>query len=264
MSSMAALLLATALLVSPRRSPRGLPRAARRRLPARVRAAAKAAVVIAAVPALGAVLSPAVAVVTAGGCALAWLRLRRRRRRQLRRIEGEALIAALEVLVGELRVGAHPVSAFTSAAAESAGAVRASLQAVASRARLGADVASGLRAAAANSPAPVYWDRLAVCWRLAAEHGLAMSALMQAARRDVIDRQRFSDRVEAGLAGARATAALLAGLPVLGILLGQLIGADPVRFLGGGGPGGWLLLVGAALLGAGVMWSDRIIDGQAG
>ena len=49
------------------------------------------------------------------------------------------------------------------------------------------------------------------------------------------------------MAGARTTAAVLAGLPVLGIGLGQLIGADPSSFLLSGGAGGWLLVIGVAL-----------------
>ena len=76
--------------------------------------------------------------------------LRYRRRRRIRRAcdEGRTLEAALDVLVGELRVGSHPVRAFGVAAGETVGAVAVSLRAVAARARLGADVAAGLRAAA--------------------------------------------------------------------------------------------------------------------
>ena len=51
----------------------------------------------------------------------------------------------------------------------------------------------------ADSSVPAYWNRLAVYWQLAAEHGLAMSTLMRAAHRDIVDRQRFADRVQAGL-----------------------------------------------------------------
>jgi tight adherence protein B len=83
---------------------------------------------------------------------------------------------------------------------------------------------------------------------------------MRAAHRDIVDRQRFADRTHAALAGARATAAILACLPVLGVLLGQLIGARPVRFLFSGGPGGVLLLIGVTLISAGLIWADRIID----
>jgi len=170
------------------------------------------------------------------------------------------MVAALEVLVGELRVGAHPLRAFAIAADESPGSVGTALTAVATRAELGADVGAGLRAAAAGSSVPAYWDRLAVCWQLAAEHGLAMSTLMRTAHGDIVGRQRFTDQVQAGLAGARATAAILAGLPLLGVALGELIGAHPTRFLLGGGVGGWLLVVGVSLVAMGVAWSDRIID----
>ena len=84
--------------------------------------------------------------------------------------------------------------------------------------------------------------------------------VMRTAQRDIVERERFSARVDAGMAGARATAVVLAGLPLLGIGLGQLIGADPVRFLLSGGFGGWLLLVGVTLACCGLRWSDRITD----
>ena len=118
--------------------------------------------------------------------------------------------------------------AFAVAAGESDGTIGTALRAVAARAGLGADVGAGLRAVAGSTSVPAQWDRLAVCWQLAADHGLAMAALIRAAQRDIVERQRFTARVEAGLAGARATAAILAGLPLLGVLLGELIGAHPV------------------------------------
>jgi tight adherence protein B len=212
-----------------------------------------AAVVMPAVP-------PAAGLAAAIAIAVIGWRHRRRIRDRRRCAEGRAMAAALEVLVGELRVGAHPLRAFAIAADESPGSVGTALRAVATRAELGADVGAGLRAAAAGSSVPDYWDRLAVCWRLAAEHGLAMSTLMRTAHGDIVGRQRFTDQVQAGLAGARATAAILAGLPLLGVALGELIGAHPTRFLLGGGVGGWLLVVGVSLVVLGVAWSDRIID----
>jgi tight adherence protein B len=188
--------------------------------------------------------------------------VRRRRRRRSRRaaVEGRTLETALDVLVGELRVGAHPVRAFDAAADETDGAVAASLRAVAARARLGANVAAGLRSAAGSSALPAHWERLAVCWQLANVHGLAIATLMRAAQQDIAERQRFTARVASGMAGARATAAILAGLPVLGVLLGQLIGARPLRFLLGGDAGGWLLVVGSTLACLGLLWADRITD----
>ncbi|BCZ22472.1 type II secretion system F family protein [Mycobacterium senriense] len=188
--------------------------------------------------------------------------LRYRRRQSIRRAtaEGDALQSALEVLVGELRAGSHPVRAFGVAADDTAGAVAVSLRSVAARARLGADVAAGLAAAARGSALPEHWERLALCWRLASDNGLGIATLMRAAQRDIAERQRFSARVASSMAGARATATILAALPVLGVLLGQLIGARPLRFLLGGHAGGWLLLVGSTLACVGLLWADRIAE----
>jgi tight adherence protein B len=188
------------------------------------------------------------------------LRWRGRLRSRRAVAESRSLEAAIDVLVGELRAGAHPVRAFAVAADETDGTVADRFRTVAARARLGADVAAGLRSAARSSAMPAHWERLAVCWRLAAEHGLAMSALVRAAQRDIAERQRFSARVVARMAGARATAVIVAALPVLGIMLGQLIGAQPLRFLLDGHAGGWLLVTGTVLVCGGLMWSDRITD----
>lgn len=206
------------------------------------------------------VLPPTTVLCFAVVCATAGLRYRRRRRIRRATAEGHALQSALEVLVGELRAGSHPVRAFRIAADDTAGAVAVSLRSVAARARLGADVAAGLAAAAGCSALPMHWERLALCWRLASDNGLGIATLMRAAQRDIAERQRFSARVSSSMAGARATAAILAALPVLGVLLGQLIGARPLGFLLGGHAGGWLLLVGSALACVGLLWSDRIVD----
>jgi tight adherence protein B len=188
------------------------------------------------------------------------VRFRRRRRSDRGRDESRQLETAIDVLVGELRVGAHPAAAFAVAADEAAGPVAGACRAVAARARLGADVGAGLRGVGETSVLQEHWERIAVCWQLATDHGLAISALMQAAQRDIAERQRFADQVRSAMAGARATATILAGLPVLSVVMGQLIGAHPTAFLLGGQLGGWLLVVGLALICGGLLWSDRITD----
>lgn len=253
---MTALLLAIAVLMTP-------PHPRRRFLigPGR-RRSLPACAVVCAVPTLIAVImvSPELAVVATAAAVLLTSRRRAVSRRRQRHREGEALTAALETVVGELRVGAHPLQAFGIAAAESSGFVGGALRTITAQVGLGAGLDAGIRSVSAESAVPFYWDRIAVCWRLASEHGLAMVTLMRAAQCDIVDRQRFSGRVDASLAGARATAAILAGLPGLGILLGELVGAHPISFLLGGGAGGVLLILGAGLEVAGVLWSDRIVD----
>lgn len=254
---LAALLLAAASLLMPDRARLRLPRlpaaGAEPRLPVAIPAAAVLAAAASVTPALLVVATMAGTVVTV------WRRRRRVERR--RRAEGAAMASALEVLIGELRVGSHPARAFAVAGAESPGAVGHAMRRVAVGARLGADVTAGILAAQQDSAVPEHWRRLAVCWELAAQRGLAMSVLIGTAHQDIADRQRFADRVRAALAGARATAGILAVLPALGVALGELIGAHPLRFLLGGGAGGVLLVVGAGLITAGLAWADRIIEG---
>ena len=252
----ALLALAMALVVLPAGSHRrlealGLLRQTQRRVPVLPCAGALAAVLAVALP-IGAVTAGAIVGVTL------WVRRRRRNGADRRAAESAALQGALDVLVGELRVGAHPVAAFGVAAGEIDGPVAESLRAVAARARLGADVAAGLHSMADGSSMPAHWERLALCWRLAQEHGLSIATLMQTAQRDIVARERFTARVAAGMTGARTTAAVLAGLPLLGVGLGELIGARPLSFLLSNGAGGWLLVVGVTLACGGLLWSDRI------
>ncbi|MGI9126208.1 MAG: type II secretion system F family protein [Mycobacterium sp.] len=255
-ASTAALLLATAALVTPTpaRARAGVIR------PVRVPGRLATVIMLAAAVAVAMVANAALVVAGAAVGGTVLIRRRRRLRDSGRRTEVQAMAVALDVLVGELRIGAHPVRAFGAAAADSCGVVGEGMRTVAARARLGADVGGGLHAVAPTSSVPAYWHRLAVFWQLAHEHGLPISVLMTAAQRDTVDRQQFSDRINAALAGARATAAILALLPMLGVLFGQLIGAHPFRVLLGGGMGNAVSVVGMSLILAGVAWSDRIVE----
>jgi tight adherence protein B len=256
--SLSALALAIALLVSP------LP-ARHTMMVYRRSTAVPSRILVTAAVAITAVVTAAVAAPGVGlavGLMALTFEMRRRRgsRRRRRDMEATALQGALDVLVGELRVGAHPVAAFAVAAREVDEVVASSLRIIAARARIGADVSSGMREIARRSTLPSHWESLAVCWRLAHTHGLAIGTLMKTAHSGIVERERFSARVHAGMAGARATAGVLAGLPVIGVGLGQLIGASPLQFLLRGGAGGWLLTIGVGLACAGLLWSDRIID----
>lgn len=253
----AALALALALLIAPRPGRRSIRVGGKRdrgprRIPVTPWLAIGLLVLI--------VFAPFGVVVAAAVAALTGEAHRRRRCRQRRRAaEAAALEGALDVLVGELRIGAHPVAAFDAAAAEVDGVVAVSLRAVAARARMGADVATGLRSVTSRSALGAHWQRLAACWQLAESHGLAIAALMHTAHRDIVARERFSAQVNAGMAGARTTATVLAVLPLLGVGLGQLIGAEPLRFLFSDGQ--WLLVIGVTLTCLGLAWSDRITGG---
>jgi len=174
---------------------------------------------------------------------------------------------ALGILVAELRAGAHPGDAITAAAetqvdgSPDAGTdvVRA-LSAVAAAARLGGDVAAMLRSAG-PSPLRAWLGRLADAWSLADRYGIPLADLLDAVRSDTEHRVRFAAEVQARLAGPRATAAVLAGLPLLGLALGQAMGVAPLHVLCQTVVGQVLLVIGTAAACVGVLWSARLVSG---
>ncbi|GAB0103433.1 type II secretion system F family protein [Nocardia sp. JMUB6875] len=185
-------------------------------------------------------------------------RRRRARRERLQAADSAQLIEGLESVIGELRIGAHPSAAAQVAAQETTGEVARAFAVSAARSRLGGSGAEGLRrpgAAVAGELA-----RVAAAWQVAERHGLALAELLTAARLDLLGRKRFRDRTRAALAGARATAAVLALLPLLGIGLGELMGASPLDVLFRSAAGTVLLPLGSALTCAGLLWADAITD----
>ncbi|MFC4372991.1 type II secretion system F family protein [Nocardia halotolerans] len=173
-----------------------------------------------------------------------------------RREECAHLLAGLEAVVGELRVGAHPSAAAEAAASESRGEAARVLAISSGRSRFGGSGAAGW--VHPESVVAEELSRIAAAWRVAEEHGLALAELLTAARIDLLGRIRFRDRTEAALAGARASATVLAGLPLVGIGLGQLMGAEPLAVLFAAPAGELLLPLGTGLACCGLLWTDVI------
>ncbi|MBF6236308.1 type II secretion system F family protein [Nocardia otitidiscaviarum] len=188
----------------------------------------------------------------------ATLAVRHHRGRHARRHAAELahLLDGLEVIIGELRVGAHPSAAAEIAARETAGDTSHAFAVSAARSRLGGSGASGLRQP--NSAIAHDLSRVADAWQVAESHGLALAELLTAARTDLLGRKRFQARTRAALAGAHATAAVLSALPLLGLALGHLMGAAPLHILLTTPPGQLLLPLGTTLTCTGLLWTDAI------
>jgi tight adherence protein B len=184
------------------------------------------------------------------------VRFRRSRDRRRRTVACAALLEALEVVIGELRVGAHPAAASAVAAGEVGGSVARAFAVSSARSGLGGSAAQGLRDP--HSIVAAELSRIADSWAVAEQYGLGLGELLASARTDLFGRIRFRDRAEAALAGPRATASVLAGLPLLGIGLGEAMGAQPLSVLFGAGIGAVLLPLGAGLGCAGLLWTDSI------
>lgn len=186
----------------------------------------------------------------------------RSRRTMSRRLADlDAFARGVRLLVAQLRAGAHPVAAVEGAAADSAPGVRAFFRDLAGVTRLGGDATSVLqRQDQTEIRLPA--GRLLRAWALAQRHGVALADVLDAVRRDVEHGAAHLRESEATMAGPRATAAVLCGLPVLSLLLGEATGARPVEVLATTSFGQVLLVIGTGLLCAGLLWTMRLTDSE--
>ncbi|HEV2779022.1 MAG TPA: type II secretion system F family protein, partial [Actinophytocola sp.] len=133
--------------------------------------------------------------------------------------------------------------------------------AIAAAARLDGDVAHALATSRAATPATAQvLGQLSRAWILVQRHGVPLADVLDAVRGDLEARVRFARQVLARMAGPRASATVLALLPVVGLALGEAMGARPLHVLTGTATGQLLLVVGVTLACAGVAWSARLTD----
>ncbi len=102
---------------------------------------------------------------------------------------------------------------------------------------------------------------LAALWEVSEGSGAALAGALDRLVAGAEQAEQVRREVGAQLAGPRATVRVLALLPLIGLGMGLLMGADPVGFLLGT-PWGWACLVLAALLeAAGLFWMRRLVSG---
>ncbi|MCZ2830028.1 pilus assembly protein TadB [Modestobacter sp. VKM Ac-2986] len=196
----------------------------------------------------GLVLStPVVAGLAAGCAAVAGRAVQQRARAAAVERGTRALVEALGVLVAELRAG-RPLGDATATAVDGCPDPR---------------VARGLGPVLRLGEAPPGADptlvRIAAAVRLSARTGCSLAGVAAAVEDDLRARLRAEEELRSAVAGPRASATVLAGLPVLGLLMGSGVGADPWRVLTTTGPGTVLLVLGVALELAGITWTGRLV-----
>ncbi|WP_239659394.1 type II secretion system F family protein [Corynebacterium vitaeruminis] len=202
----------------------------------------------------GAGIPGAIAALLLGRTAGAVVRAVRERRCERR--EADSAAVALETLIAQLRAGAAASRALNAAATE----LRRSGDVTVLADHL------GHAAHRANFADP--WEteesseqlrRIGRMWTVAQQHGLSLAGLLECARGDLQARQAHRSQTSAALAGPRMTIAILASLPVFGLIMGQAFGASPFEFLSRG-IGGIVLVIGVGLVCAGIEWAVAIID----
>jgi tight adherence protein B len=124
-------------------------------------------------------------------------------------------------------------------------------------ARLGGDVPSTLRTLA-RRPGNEPLQQVAAGWEVAYRTGAGLAGVLDRLACVLRDDEEVRREVAANLASPRATAVMLAMLPVFGIALGTAIGADPAGVLLGSLPGAVCLATGCLLALTGLFWVERI------
>jgi tight adherence protein B len=201
--------------------------------------------------------APAVApaIVLAPGALAGRALWRRHRRAREAESASERTVEVCDLLAAELAAGRTPMAALDEAAA-----AWAALRPVADASRLGGDVPVAFRAVA-RTPGADGLRLLAAAWAMSHRTG---AGLRSGTRRvaATVRADQATRRVVAGeLASARATARLLAALPLLALLMGSGAGGDPWSFLLLTPWGLACLGAGLALGFAGLWWIELIARG---
>ncbi|GAA4632750.1 hypothetical protein GCM10023196_067500 [Actinoallomurus vinaceus] len=165
-----------------------------------------------------------------------------------------AVVELCDGISAELAAG-RPPGAALSGAAEGLSLPRFGL--VVEAARSGDDVATCLERAAAT-PGCEGLRLLAGCWRIGVDRGGMLARVIDGLAAALRDEQEHREEVALQLAGPRATARLLAGLPLLGLLMAVALGARPFAFLSGTVPGALCLGFGVGLDVLGLWWTRRL------
>ncbi|GAB3014094.1 hypothetical protein GCM10011376_08510 [Nocardioides flavus (ex Wang et al. 2016)] len=169
-----------------------------------------------------------------------------------------AVLEVCDLLAADLAAGRPPEAALSAAAER-----WPPLVPVVDALRLGADVPDAMRrlASARKGAADLHW--VAGAWQVAQHSGHGLATALERTSRGLRARRRTRRLVDSELASARATARLVACLPVAVLLMGSGAGSDPWSFLLGT-PVGWVCAaVGASLLVVGLWWIERLADRAA-
>lgn len=192
-----------------------------------------------------------VCVVGAAMAGVALLTARARRRARADRRRGR-VVAVCEALLGELRAGQPPAVALGRAAR-----VWPELAPAVAAAELGSSVPEALRQIA-RSPGAGALGRIAAAWEICASTGSGLGLAVERVLDTVRQEQATARMVASELASARATARLVAALPVVVLLAADGVGAQPWAFLFGTLPGVVCLGAGLGCGWLGLWWIDRI------
>jgi tight adherence protein B len=118
-------------------------------------------------------------------------------------------------------------------------------------------VPAALRSAA-TLPGAEALASVAACWQVAQRNGAGLATALRRLTESLRAEEALRREIASQLAGARATARLLAALPALGLLLGSGLGGRPLDVLLHTPYGLACLVGGVTMQVTGVWWTDQI------
>lgn len=164
----------------------------------------------------------------------------------------QMVLGVCDALAAELRTGLPAGVAVVHACAD-----WPELGPVVATAELGGDVPEALRAVA-RRPGAEGLRSVAVSWEVSRRSGAALGDVLDRLGAGLRDEEEVRAEVDAALGPPRATAKMLALLPLMGLALGASIGADPLGFLIATPLGLSCLGMGALLAAVGLWWVERL------
>ncbi|MFL6077164.1 MAG: type II secretion system F family protein [Mycobacteriales bacterium] len=181
--------------------------------------------------------------VAAGGYGV--LRTRARSRAELAAVDRrQAAVEVVAALAAELRAGRPPEAAL-ACVAEIPGPY-------------GPTLTEASATGAIRPTGDPLLARLAAAWRVSESSGAPLAGVLDQLEEELRAAARAHRQLRAQLAGPKASARLLAVLPLLGLLLGAQLGADPRHLFAEQPAAAVSLLIGVGLDFAGLAWIDRI------
>lgn len=179
-----------------------------------------------------------------------------RRAQRMRRERQRWVARALETLADGMRAGLTPAAALgqiDEPAEDVFAPARAALT-------MGGDVADAL-VRSAGQPGAEALASAASAWQVAERCGAPLADVLDNVTDNTRREREIARQVEAGVSPARATAQLMAVLPIFGVLVGRGLGTDPIEVIATTTAGASCLLLGIILACTGLLWVERIAVG---
>lgn len=168
----------------------------------------------------------------------------------------DRLAAGLRTLAAELRAGCTPIEAL-----ERAGGSPPLWPKALAAARFGDPVDVGLlHDARLSKEIASQLRQLAACWQVGVIRGSGLALSVDRLALSLRSQQELLATLRSELSAPRATSRMLALLPVIGVLMGYLLGADPISWFLGSTAGLMVLGVAVVLTVIGTLWTRRIVS----